>query len=107
MTHASAERAAPMAMTEIATQGVEPTPRPEARMERVPSSDAISGIDGIASPGMLRDAALTLDQAHRNLGRIDTERAVLVWEGLLRGRVSLVDWFDSNGRRFVLVRLNP
>ena len=59
-------------------------------MERVRSSDAISGIDGIASPGMLRNAALSLDLAHRDLGRIDTERAVLVWEGLLRGRVSLV-----------------
>jgi len=38
--------------------------------------------------------------------KTDTERALLVWEGLVRGRVTLVDWFDADGRRFILLKLN-
>ncbi len=67
---------------------------------------AMGGVDGMASPDMLRDAARSLDEARRDLGAIDAERALLLWEGLVRGRMKLVDWFDANGRRIVLVKLN-
>ncbi|MFW2389764.1 MAG: helix-turn-helix transcriptional regulator [Polyangiales bacterium] len=67
---------------------------------------ALPGIEGIANPEALRDAALSLDDARSARGECDNDRALLVWEGLVRGRVSLVDWFDSGGRRFVLVKLN-
>ncbi|MHC4408845.1 MAG: helix-turn-helix transcriptional regulator [Planctomycetota bacterium] len=54
----------------------------------------------------LRQAALRLDGAGPALRETDAERAFLLWEGLVRGRLTLVDWFDANGRRFVLVKLN-
>ena len=33
----------------------------------------------------------------------DPDKALEVWQGLVRGQWSLVDWFDSDGRRFILV----
>lgn len=83
------------------------TPFPGTARPPDPSGDStLPGIDGIANPDTLRDAALSLDQARRDLGHCDSDRALLVWEGLVRGQASLVDWFDSDGRRFVLVKLN-
>jgi len=55
---------------------------------------------------LLRDAALRLDRMRREPGSPNTERALRLWEGLVRGRLTLVDWFDANGRRFILVKLN-
>lgn len=106
MTNADVERAALLPTIEVELGGTETASRVSAQMERVARLDAISGIDGISSPEMLRDAAVSLDEAHCDLGEVDTERALLLWEGLVRGRVKLVDWFDSDGRRFVLVKLN-
>jgi DNA-binding CsgD family transcriptional regulator len=54
----------------------------------------------------LRQAALRLDGVGRALRQTDAERAPLLWEGLARGRLALVDWFDANDRRFILVKLN-
>ncbi len=54
----------------------------------------------------LREAALTLDRTPRAVGESETARALLLWEGLVRGRLSLVDWFDVDGRRFILVKSN-
>lgn len=106
MTNVHVEPAAPIPIVELESNGTEAASTVSAQMEHVAQFDAISGIDGIASPERLRDAAVSLDEAHRGLGEVDTERALLLWEGLLRGRVKLVDWFDSDGRRFVLVKLN-
>lgn len=52
--------------------------------------------------GMLREAAIQVDQARSTLRRDDPDHALEVWEGLIRGCWSLVDWFDSDGRRFVV-----
>jgi DNA-binding CsgD family transcriptional regulator len=57
----------------------------------------------------IRDTALRLDRARRNLPSLhegEARRALLLWEGLVRGRLSLVDWFDADGRRFILLRPN-
>jgi DNA-binding CsgD family transcriptional regulator len=51
---------------------------------------------------MLREAAMQVDQARSTLRNEDPVRALEVWEGLVHGRWSLVDWFDSDGRRFVV-----
>jgi len=84
--------------------------RNHAEAEKRPTAaiapSALPGIEGIANPNTLRDAALNLDYARSAGGKGDSDRALLVWEGLVRGRVSLVDWFDSGGRRFVIVKLN-
>ena len=51
----------------------------------------------------LRDAAIRLDQARGTMRHESPERALEVWHGLIRGQCSLVDWFDSDGRRFMVV----
>jgi DNA-binding NarL/FixJ family response regulator len=47
-----------------------------------------------------REQALTREQ------RSNPDSALALWEGLVAGRWSLVDHFDSDGRRFVVARRN-
>ncbi len=56
----------------------------------------------------LRQAAIRVDRA-RVTGRKDgeTHAALAEWWALIRGRWSVVDWFDSDGRRYVLALPNP
>jgi DNA-binding CsgD family transcriptional regulator len=54
----------------------------------------------------LRAAARAVDGARSGQRRSDPERALLSWKGLVDGRWSLVDTFDSDGRRFVVARRN-
>ncbi len=56
--------------------------------------------------GVLRDAALAIDRARTRRGRADPLGALQLWQGLLAGRWSLVEHFDSEGRRFLLARRN-
>ena len=56
---------------------------------------------------LLRAAAREIDHTPRILRHADAERALGLWEGLLRGRWTLVDWFDADGRRFIIARQNP
>lgn len=55
----------------------------------------------------LREAAIQIDRARGRLRRSDPEEALKIWKGLVEGRWSLVDWFDSDGRRYVLAHPNP
>lgn len=50
----------------------------------------------------LREAALQLDRSRGEMRESDPETALELWKALVRGRWSTVDWFDSDGRRFVL-----
>lgn len=54
--------------------------------------------------GALRHATMEIDRA-RSV-RTDPERALSIWKGLVAGRWSLVDRFDSDGRRYVIARRN-
>jgi DNA-binding CsgD family transcriptional regulator len=54
----------------------------------------------------LSDAAKGIDRARGRLRRVDPERALALWKGLVSGRWSLVDQFDSDGRRFVVAKRN-
>jgi DNA-binding CsgD family transcriptional regulator len=54
----------------------------------------------------LRDAAVALDRARGAMRRKDPDGAVEAWKGLVDGQWSLVDHFDSDGRRFLLARRN-
>jgi DNA-binding CsgD family transcriptional regulator len=56
--------------------------------------------------GILRDAALAIDRARTRRGRADPLAALELWQALLAGRWSLVEHFDSDGRRFLLARRN-
>lgn len=54
----------------------------------------------------IRDAALRVDRARGKLRRDDPDEALDLWKGMVRGRWSIVDWFDTDGRRFVLAKPN-
>ena len=56
----------------------------------------------------LREAVLAFDRVRSSAGRQDCDGALDAWEGLVSGRWSLIDRFDSDGRRFVVaVRNDP
>ena len=55
----------------------------------------------------LREAAMQIDRARGRLRKSNPEEALEIWKGLVEGRWSLVDWFDSDGRRYVLAHPNP
>jgi DNA-binding CsgD family transcriptional regulator len=52
---------------------------------------------------VLRDAAIRADQARGKLRREDADKALEIWQDLVRGYWSLVDWFDTDGRRYIVV----
>jgi DNA-binding CsgD family transcriptional regulator len=54
----------------------------------------------------LSDAAKGIDRARGRLRRVDPERALTLWKGLVAGRWSLVDELDHDGRRFVVAKRN-
>jgi DNA-binding CsgD family transcriptional regulator len=89
---------------------------------RLPSADA-SDVEAVLDPGgalehavgiatqsstrdALRSAVKCMDQARTRSGRRAPLHALDLWRGLLAGRWTLVDHFDSDGRRFVLARKN-
>ena len=55
----------------------------------------------------LREAALAVDRARGKLRKNDPQQALELWKALVCGRWSLVDWFDTDQRRFVLAMPNP
>ena len=57
--------------------------------------------------GKLRDQAVKLDRARGKMRETDPEKALSTWKALVRSRWSLVDWFDSGGRRYVVAIPNP
>lgn len=52
----------------------------------------------------LRAQVKQWDRVRGSLRHHDPDLALELWQGLLRGTWSLVDWFDSDGRRFVVAR---
>jgi DNA-binding CsgD family transcriptional regulator len=54
----------------------------------------------------LRDAVVTIDKARTRDGRADVGQALDLWKGLVCAEWSLVDRFDSDGRRFVVAHKN-
>jgi DNA-binding CsgD family transcriptional regulator len=54
----------------------------------------------------LRAAAIRIDKSRGRLRREDPATALAAWHALVRGRWSLIDWFDADGRRFVVALPN-
>ena len=71
----------------------------------VVSHAAASAQNKVASE-QIRKAAVRVDRARGRLRKSDPDEALEIWHGLVRGRWSLVDWFDTDGRRFVLAKPN-
>ena len=71
-----------------------------------PTSFRVTDAQGQAKSGdaleALREAAAQVDRARGRMRESDPEQALELWKALVRGRWSTVDWFDSDGRRFVL-----
>jgi len=55
-----------------------------------------------ASLDALRQAATRIDKSRGSMRQSDPETALELWKALVRGRWSAIDWFDSDGRRYVL-----
>lgn len=76
-----------------------------------PSSFCVTDAQGQAKSrdarNALREAAVQVDRARGRMRESDPERALELWKALVRGRWSTVDWFDSDGRRYVLGLPNP
>jgi DNA-binding CsgD family transcriptional regulator len=54
----------------------------------------------------LRESAIAIDRARGRLRRSDPDAALDTWTGLVSGRWSLVDRFESDGRRYVVAHRN-
>ncbi|MGD8317654.1 MAG: helix-turn-helix transcriptional regulator [Myxococcales bacterium] len=50
----------------------------------------------------LREAAVAIDRARGPIRKSDPQKGLEGWKALVHGRWSVVDWFDTDGRRFVL-----
>jgi len=59
-----------------------------------------------AALATLKQAAIAVDDAARTLRDKDPDEALRAWEGLVRGRWSLVSSFDDKGRRIFLAEPN-
>jgi len=55
---------------------------------------------------VLREAASRAERARGPMRRRNGDQSLALWQGLVRGRWSLVDHFDSDGRRFLVARPN-
>jgi DNA-binding CsgD family transcriptional regulator len=75
--------------------------RPDGRVEHAegPARDE-------SARAALRRGALARDRARGRLRRKHADAALELWEALLAGRWSLIDQFDSDGRRYVLAHRN-
>lgn len=65
-------------------------------------ADALGKAQERTNTQKLRDAAVTVDRARGTMRKTDPDNALKTWKALVRGRWSMVDWFDTDGRRFVL-----
>ncbi|MDX2090347.1 MAG: helix-turn-helix transcriptional regulator [Kofleriaceae bacterium] len=54
----------------------------------------------------LRDAVRAMEKARGPLRRRSADEALAMWRGLVDGRWSLVDHFDSDGKRFIVAAEN-
>ncbi|MBT8483923.1 MAG: helix-turn-helix transcriptional regulator [Myxococcales bacterium] len=70
--------------------------------------EAVNDAQGNDALRTLREAAIRIDKS-RAEGRLEehTDAALAEWWALVRGRWSMVDWFDTDERRYVLALPNP
>ena len=67
---------------------------------------ARAGAASVAARELLREAVRRIEKARTTEGRRDPDAAMDSWEGLVDGRWSLVDRFDTDGKRFVVAVQN-
>jgi DNA-binding CsgD family transcriptional regulator len=73
-------------------------------------SGVVDHAEGVAKDGearvALRDAVVGLEKARGRMRRDDPDAAMSSWKALVQARWSLVDQFESDGRRYVVARCN-
>ncbi len=87
----------------------------ESRSPRLPhDAEAILDADGlhiveavgraaaVKAGDALREAARQVDLARGQMRHNDPQQALESWKALVSGRWSMVDWFDTDGRRYIL-----
>lgn len=74
----------------------------ESHASNTPRKPASSG-----RTELLRQRAIAADQKRSPLRRDGAQEALKIWQALVEGRWSLVDWFDTDERRYILARPNP
>jgi DNA-binding NarL/FixJ family response regulator len=67
---------------------------------------AVGGAASNDARGALREAAKAVDRARGSMRRSNPDEAVARWRALIAGRWSLLDHFDSDGRRYLIARPN-
>ena len=87
------------------------------RADEIPSVEAILDPQGKVAHALqpaqgqparaaLGRAVKALDRARGPLRRRNPEEAIAMWQAMVSGRWSLLDHFDSDGRRYVLAHRN-
>lgn len=67
---------------------------------------AADSAKGVAERLMLRAAAAAFDRSRTRQRQADPQATLLDWKALVAGRWSVVDCFDSDGRRFLVAHRN-
>jgi DNA-binding CsgD family transcriptional regulator len=88
----------PVRTEAVTPEGVEAVLDPDGKVHHAEGAAAASA----ELRERLRDAARGVFAARGEVRRRDPLRALILWRALVSGRWSLVDRFDSDGRRFVL-----
>ena len=65
-------------------------------------TDAVGPAKERSALESLREAARRVDVARGKMREEDPQRALELWRALVRGRWSTIDWFDTDGRRYVI-----
>jgi DNA-binding NarL/FixJ family response regulator len=89
--------------------------RSTSRDAAIARAEAVLAADGsvlsatgpaVVQRARIRDEARSIDRSRGRLRRRDPDAALDAWQALVAGRWSLVDHFDSDGKRFVLALPN-
>lgn len=70
--------------------------------KRFQIADAVGDAADRTHAETLRATAISIDRARGPLRKDDPAEALEAWAALVEGRWSIVDWFDSDDRRYVL-----
>lgn len=62
--------------------------------------------EAIAAQAPLSRAAKAIDRARGKLRRLDPDAATALWRTMVCGEWSLVDWYDHDGKRYLLAQEN-
>jgi DNA-binding CsgD family transcriptional regulator len=89
-----------------------PDPLADKRTEAIFEADGrLAHADGPAKGedmrALLRDAVMRVDRARTTGVRANDVEALALWQGLVDGRWSLIDRYDSDGRRYYVAVANP